>query len=89
MANEARYIQEGIDSITQSEVVSFSEDLDSMWESTLSAHSLLKCGTCSPPAIHFSIKERDIDESTGKSHHVRSHDIRTVSSLHLLSALLN
>ena len=58
LGNKAGHIKVGIYSIRQCEVVSLGQDLDAVRECSLTTHALLEGGTCSTPAIDFSIKQR-------------------------------
>ena len=80
LPNEAAYIQESIDSVRESEVISFSEDLDTVREGALSTNSLLEGRTCSSSAIDLAIEQADIDKLGSKGHNVWSHDVRCIRS---------
>ncbi len=56
LSNEARYIEKGIYPITESKVVSLSQNLNTVRKGTLSANTLLEGGTGSSSAVDLSIK---------------------------------
>ena len=56
LADETWHIQVGVDSVTQSEVICFSQDLDAMRERALPTDCFLECSTGSSTTIDFSIE---------------------------------
>ena len=79
LSHKARHVQVGVDAIAQSEVVSFSEDCDSMGEGPLATNSFLESSTGGASAVHFSIEQTDVDELAREGQYVRTHDVGSVS----------
>jgi len=57
LSYEARHVEISIHSVAEGEVVSFSENLNAVWEIPLPSYTFLESGTCCPSAINLSIKE--------------------------------
>ena len=62
LSDEARYVQIRVCPISQSEVVSFCKDIDSMRERSLPSNSLLKSRTSCSSAVDFSVEQEHYAE---------------------------
>ena len=56
LADEATHIEVSIYSVTQCEVISLSQNSDSVGESALTSHTFLKGSRGSSSDVHFSIE---------------------------------
>lgn len=65
LSYEAGYIKIGVDSVTQSKVISFCQDFNTVWESTLTTDTLLESSTSCSSTVDFSIKQTFYDKLGG------------------------